>query len=176
MIMRAGQQLLLPANPVFIWATLFGAWALSMLPGFAGAGAWPWLPDVLAIVLVFWGVHQPRRVGMAAAFLFGLAMDVHQGALLGQHALAYTVLSFLAIAIHRRLLWFGLVEQSLHVAPLFFGAHAIEVGVRLAAGDLWPGWGVLLAPVFESLLWPLASTLLLLPQRRTPEPETPRAR
>ena len=36
----------------------------------------PWLPDLLAVVLVFWNVHQPRRVGMGMAFLFGLLMDV----------------------------------------------------------------------------------------------------
>jgi len=50
-------------------------------------------PDVLALALVFWNVHQPRRVGMGAAFVFGLLMDVHEGALFGQHALAYTIVS-----------------------------------------------------------------------------------
>jgi rod shape-determining protein MreD len=53
-------------------------------------GACAWLPDLLALVLVFWSVHQPLRVGVGAAFVFGLLMDVHQAALLGQHALAYT--------------------------------------------------------------------------------------
>ena len=46
-------------------------------------------------------------------------MDVHQGAVLGQHALAYTLLSFLAISVHRRLLWFSLPAQALHVLPVF---------------------------------------------------------
>jgi rod shape-determining protein MreD len=45
------------------------------------------------------------------AFVFGLLMDVHEGALLGQHALAYTLLSFVAITIHRRLTWFGLPSR-----------------------------------------------------------------
>jgi rod shape-determining protein MreD len=44
-------------------------------------------------------VHQPLRVGIGAAFFFGLAMDVHQAALLGQHALAYTTLSVKQIAL-----------------------------------------------------------------------------
>ena len=49
-------------------------------------------PTSLALVLVFWNVHQPRRVGVGLAFVFGLLMDVHDGAVLGQHALAYTLL------------------------------------------------------------------------------------
>ncbi|HXD42981.1 MAG TPA: rod shape-determining protein MreD, partial [Ramlibacter sp.] len=84
MIMRPGQQLLLPANPVFIWGSLLLALLVNMLP----LGRTAWLPDFLALALVFWSVHQPLRVGIGAAFIFGLAMDVHQAALLGQHALA----------------------------------------------------------------------------------------
>jgi rod shape-determining protein MreD len=86
------------------------------------------MPDLLAVVLVFWNVHQPRRVGVGVAFLFGLLMDVHEGALLGQHALAYTLLSYGAIAMHRRLLWFGWIEQALQMLPLFFAAHAGVAG------------------------------------------------
>ncbi len=171
MIMRPGQQLLLPANPMFIWASLVTALLLNMAPNMAGLGRAAWLPDLLAIVLVFWGVHQPRRVGVGAAFLFGLAMDVHQGALLGQHALAYTALSFLAITIHRRLLWFTVPLQALQILPLFVGAHAIALIVRLLGGGLAPGWSMLLAPVLEALLWPLASRMLLWPQRRAPNPD-----
>ena len=76
MIMRPGQQLLLPANPVFIWGSLLLALVVNMLP----LGRVAWMPDVLALVLVFWSVHQPLRVGIGAAFVFGLAMDVHQAA------------------------------------------------------------------------------------------------
>lgn len=167
MIMRPGQQLLLPANPLFIWSSLLVAMVVSMLP----LGRVAWMPDVLALVLVFWSVHQPLRVGMGAAFLFGIAMDVHQAALLGQHALAYTALSFFAITIHRRLLWFTVPSQAVQVLPLFAAAHAIELAIRMIAGGLWPGAISLLAPVIESLLWPVVSVILLAPQRRAPDPD-----
>jgi rod shape-determining protein MreD len=127
------------------------------------------MPDFVALALVFWSVHQPRRVGIGAAFVFGLLMDVHQGALLGQHALAYTLLSFFAIAIHRRLLWFSVPEQALQILPLFAAAHLVSVLVRLVSGGVFPGWGLLLAPLFESLLWPMVSLALLAPQRRAPD-------
>lgn len=164
---RGSDQLLLPVNPLFIGLTLLLAFAFNMLP----LGRMPAMPDLLAVALVFWGVHQPRRVGVGMAFVFGLLMDVHQGALLGQHALAYTLLSFGAIMMHRRLLWFGLPEQALQVLPLFAGATLVSLAVRLAVGGMFPGWTLVLSPLFEALLWPLASLLLLAPQRRAPDPD-----
>ena len=167
MIMRPGQQLLLPANPLFIWGSLVAALVLNMQP----LGRTPWLPDFLILVLVFWSVHQPLRVGIGAAFFFGLGMDVHQTALLGQHALAYTALSFFAITIHRRLLWFSVPSQAVQVLPLFVAAHAIELAIRLISGGALPGWQVILAPLLESVLWPVVSIMLLAPQRRAPDPD-----
>ena len=167
MIMRGGQQLLLPASPVFIWSSLLAALLLDMLP----IGRMPWMPDFLALVLVFWNVHQPLRIGIGLAFMFGLGVDVHQTALLGQHALSYTTLSFFATMIHRRLLWFPVPSQAVQVLPLFFAAHLVELSIRLVNGDIFPGWSFLLAPIFEALLWPVASVILLVPQRRAPNPD-----
>ena len=167
MIMRPGQQLLLPANPVFIWVSLLLALAVNMLP----LGRAAWAPDVLALVLVFWSVHQPQRIGIGVAFFFGIAMDVHQAGLLGQHALAYAILSFFAITIHRRLLWFSVPSQAVQVLPLFVAAHAIQLAIRMMAGGIFPGVTVLLAPVIECLLWPVVSIILLAPQRRAPDPD-----
>ncbi len=174
MIMRPGQQLLLPVNPLFVWGSLLAALTLNMLQNMGLWGRATWTPDVLAVVLVFWTVHQPLRVSIVAAFVFGLLMDVHQGALLGQHALAYTVLSYLAIALHRRLLWFTVPSQAAQVLPLFAVAHAVELAARMLAGGNFPGFGVLIAPLLEALLWPLASVLLLMPQRRAPDPDAHR--
>jgi rod shape-determining protein MreD len=174
MIMRPGQQLLLPANPVFIWVSLLMALLLNMVQNMGLWGRAAWAPDLLALVLVFWSVHQPLRVGIGIAFAFGLMMDVHQSSLLGQHALAYTALSFLAIAIHRRLLWFSVPSQALQVFPLFLAAHAIELFVRMVGGGGFPGFQLLLAPMIETLLWPLVSVLLLVPQRRAPNPDANR--
>jgi rod shape-determining protein MreD len=162
---RAAEELLLPANPWFIAFTLIVALMIDMVP----MGRLPAMPDVLAVVLVFWGVHQPRRVGVLWAFAFGLLIDVHDGAVLGQHALAYSALSFGAITLHRRLAWFSLIGQAVQILPLFFAAHVLTLVVRMAVGGMWPGWSVLLAPVFEAALWPVASVLLLAPQRRAPD-------
>ncbi len=164
---RGSDQLLLPVNPLFIALSLGLAFAFELLP----LGRQPAMPDLLALGLVFWNVHQPRRVGVGVAFVFGLLMDVHQAALLGQHALAYTLLSFAAIAIHRRLLWFGLGEQALQVLPVFLAAHLVSLLVRLLAGGMFPGWSVFAAALFEAALWPMATLLLLAPQLRPPDPD-----
>lgn len=171
MIMRPGQQLLLPANPVFIWFSLLAALTLNMLMNMGLWGRAAWVPDLLAVVLVFWSVHQPLRIGVGVAFAFGLAMDVHQGALLGQHALAYTVLGFFAISMHRRLLWFGVPTQAVQVLPLFMAAHLLELLVRMVSGSGFAGWSHFLAPVLQAALWPVVSVLLLVPQRRAPNPD-----
>ncbi len=167
MIMRAGQQLLLPVNPAFMWGSLVVAMMINMLP----LGRVVGMPDVLALTLVFWNVHQPRRVGVGAAFVFGLLVDVHQGALLGQHALSYTLLSYFAITIHRRLLWFNVRDQALQVLPLFVAAFSVSLAIRMIAGAAFPGGWSLMAPVWQMLLWPVATWWLLAPQRRPPDPD-----
>ena len=168
MMPRGSDQLLLPVNPVFMWFSLLIAFAVNLVP----IGKTTAMPDLLA--LVFWNVHQPRRVGVGAAFAFGVMMDVHDGALLGQHALAYTLLSYFAITIHRRLLWFTVLSQAVQILPLFLAAHAVSVIIRLIAGGLFPGWELLLAPLFEAMLWPVATWVLLAPQRRPPDPDANR--
>jgi rod shape-determining protein MreD len=162
---RSSDQLLLPVNPLFLWFTLLGAFAVNLVP----MGRLPAMPDVLAVVLVFWNVHQTRRIGVGVAFAFGLLMDVHDGAILGQHALSYTLLGYFATAIHRRLLWFTLPSQALQILPLFIAAHLVSFVVRMIFGGMLPGWQALLAPLFEAMLWPLATWLLLAPQRRPPD-------
>ena len=174
MIMPRGKELLLPVRPAFIWLSLAFALALNMIANMGLWGRAAWQPDMLAVVLVFWTVHQPRRIGVSIAFVFGLFMDVHQGALLGQHALAYTVLSYLAIGIHRRLLWFTVPSQAAQVLPLFVLAHALAWLIRWLGDGGSPGWWALLAPLLEALLWPVFSVVLLMPQRQAPDPDADR--
>ena len=156
------QYLLRPANPLFIWASLIAALVINLLPW----GRTPLVPDVLAITLVFWNIHQPRRVGIGAAFAFGLLMDVHEAALFGEHALAYTLISYGAITLHRRILWFPLGAQALHVFPLLLIAQLASLAIRMWVGGTWPGWIYFGESGVGAVLWPLISWVLLAPQRR----------
>ncbi|WP_027014526.1 rod shape-determining protein MreD [Comamonas composti] len=167
MIMPRGQQLLLPVNPLFIVLSLLAALALNMLP----LGRVAWLPDPLLLLLGFWAMHQPQRIGLGLGFMLGLCMDVAHYALLGQHALAYALVVFGAGAMARRLSWFSSPVQALHMLPLFALAHGLQVLLRVVGGGILPGPELLAAPVIEALLWPLVSGILLAPQRRSPTGE-----
>jgi rod shape-determining protein MreD len=117
-------------------------------------------------VIAFWCIHQPRRVGLGVAWTVGLLADAGNGVLLGQHALSYSVLAFVSIWLSRRILWFRLPQQVLHVAVLLLVAEAVSVLVRLAAGHAFPGWSLLVSPLLGAALWPVLSWILLIPQRR----------
>jgi rod shape-determining protein MreD len=133
-----------------------------------------WLPDVLAVAIFFWGIHQPRRVGMSIAFIFGLWMDVQQSSLMGQHALCYVLLNYFAFSMHRRLLWFPIKDQMIQILPFFMMADALGLIIRLSTGDDFPGWSLLLTPFMATLLWPVANFILLAPQRRAHDPDANR--
>ncbi|HYD81611.1 MAG TPA: rod shape-determining protein MreD [Paucimonas sp.] len=160
--MNQPHYILLPVNPVFIVFSLMAAFVLNLLPW----GQWVGVPDFVALALVFWSIHQPRKVGIGIAFLMGLLMDVHDASLLGQNALAYTLLSYFAIMIHRRVLWFPLVTQALHVLPLLLLAQVVQLTVRLVVSGRFPGWFHFAESLVAALLWPIATMILLAPQRR----------
>jgi len=160
--MNRPHYILLPANPVFIATSLVCAFLLNLLPW----GQWFGVPDFLALVLVFWSIHQPRKVGIGVAFFMGLLMDVHDATLLGQHALAYTLLSYFAIMIHRRVLWFPIGTQSLHILPLLLFSQLVQLVVRMLVSGKFPGWLYFLDSLVAAVLWPFVSWMLLAPQRR----------
>ena len=157
----AAQAILLPVRAGTIFASLAAALLLNFLPWKSVALA----PDFAALVLAFWCVRQPRLVGLGSGWLLGLLIDVGNGVLMGQHALAYSLLAFGAITLSRRILWFPLWGQALHVAALLLFAQGVAALVRLAAGAEFPGWSVAVGPLLGALLWPLVSALLLLRQR-----------
>jgi rod shape-determining protein MreD len=137
----------------------------------------PWkdlrlVPEFTALVLTFWCVRQPRLVGLGVGWTVGLISDAGNGVLLGQHALAYSVLAFLALWLSRRILWFGPGLQALHVAIMLLVTEGVTVLVRIAAGDQGPGWAVVIGPLAGAALWPTVSWLLLLPQRRLEREQT----
>lgn len=165
----APHEILLPVRPAFIVFTLIAALILNFLP-WSG----PVLtvkPDFVALVVLYWCIQQPRRVGFAAAWLMGLTMDIADGSLLGQHALAYSVLAFAGIVLHRRVLMFTLKNQILHVIPILLLNDLIVLLIRTLAGADFPGVAYFAGSLFAGALWPVMCFLLRLPQRPTPDPD-----
>ncbi len=158
-------RILQPVKPWFVYTTLF----VGLMLNFLVPASWPAVPDWVALILCFWSVREFRRVGMGWAFLLGLVMDVANSAALGQHALAYVVLAYLASTLSRRILWFTLTEQALHILPLLLVVQIIQVLIRLAAGSSMPGWTYFVGPFIAAALWVPVTYLLLLPQYRPAE-------
>lgn len=155
-----GSRILLPASGWFIALSLAGGFMLDLLP----VGYSPLMPEFLALVLCFWVIREPRRVGMGTALLLGVCADVAAGSVMGQHALAYVVMTYLAGAMARRVLWFDLASQAAHVWVLLLAASCVRVTSGVIGGGEFPGWAFLIGPLVGAALWIPANYLLLLPQ------------
>lgn len=164
----APQEILLPVKPAFIVITLIVALIINLLP----LSGW-WLacrPDFVALVLLYWCIDQPRKVGFTLAWLLGLIMDVSDGSLFGQHALAYSILAYAGIVLHRRVQRFSVTPQVLHVIPLLLLNDLIVLLIRLATGGDFPGYPYSAGSLIGGALWPLLLVLLKLPQRSRGDP------
>jgi rod shape-determining protein MreD len=156
------QRILLPVNVGFMMLSFVLALLFNLLPWRDISG----VPDLAALVLTFWCVHQPRRVGIGAAWLLGLVMDAGNGALLGQHAFAYSILAFAAVGLHRRILWFSPWRQAAHVLLLLIACQVLTLAVGMMVGGAFPGYAYFAGSFVAAALWPAVRLVLLLPQRR----------
>jgi rod shape-determining protein MreD len=156
------ERILLPVNVGYMVLTVVLAMLFNLMPWNDLVG----VPDMVALVITCWCIHQPRKMGIGAAWFAGLVMDAGNGALLGQHAFAYAFLAFGAITLHRRILWFTLWRQAVHVLVLLLASQGLMLAVRMTAGAAFPGVGYFVGSFVAAALWPTVTFLLLLPQRR----------
>lgn len=157
---NSSRRILLPVRSWFVYFTLLIAVFLDFLP----LGRLPGIPDWVALVLAFWCIREPLRVGMGTAFVLGLMVDIGDASLMGQHALAYVLLAFAAGGLSRRILWFPLVQQALHVLPLLLGVQVVMLTVRMLGGADFPGVLYFLSSLVATALWHPLTYLLLIPQ------------
>lgn len=157
---HSSRRILLPARQWFILFSLAAALFLNFIP----LGDTVGMPDWVALVLAFWSVREPQRLGMGTAFAAGLLMDVASGSVMGQHPLAYLLLAFAAGGLSRRILWFPLVQQALHILPLLLVTQIVMAVARLVGGADFPGLGYFLGSFTGALLWFPLTFVLLLPQ------------
>lgn len=124
----------------------------------------------MALVILYWCILEPRYVGVGVAWVLGLVMDVADATVLGQHALAYSVLAYGAEYFRRRVLRFPLWQQAAQVAILLLVCAALVLLVRIVGGAALPRWTYVLPSLVGALLWPLLSVLIQWPQRPARSP------
>lgn len=159
------QEFLLPASNTFLVLSLLGALLLNWLPW---QGIWLALrPDFVALVLLYWCTHKPYRVGIGVAWMIGILADVADASLFGQHALAYSVLAFGGIVLHRRMQMFDLRQQTLQIFPLLLLTYAVYAAVHWQMRG-YVAWEYFLGCLVSALLWaPLTILLQALRRPRT---------
>jgi len=156
-------EILLPARPWFIVLTLVLALFANLLP--LSGVALALRPDFLALVLLYWCIQEPRFVGVGIAWCVGLVMDVGDGTVFGQHALAYAFLAYAAEYFRRRVLRFPPWQQAAQVAVLLLLCSALVLLIQFMSGANMPRWSYAAPPLVGALLWPLVSVMLQWPQR-----------
>jgi rod shape-determining protein MreD len=157
------EEILLAVNPWFVLLTLFLGLVANILP--LSGVALVLRPDFLALVLLFWCIREPRLIGVGIAWCVGLLMDVADGTVFGQHALAYAVLAYAAEYFRRRVLRFPLWQQAAQVAVLLLLCAGLVALVRIVGGAPLPRWTYAVGSLTGALLWPVLTVLLLWPQR-----------
>jgi rod shape-determining protein MreD len=132
----------------------------------------PMRPYFLGLILTYWLLETPDRVGMGAAFTIGLIGDLAFGTLIGEQALRLTVLAFIVQRFRARLRFFPLWQQSLAVFALLVNDRVIAAAVRMALGENVPRWPFWLSPLLALPLWPwlvvLFDTLRMRARERRP--------
>ena len=103
------QEILRPVKGSFIVLSL--TWRLLNLLPLKGIALALW-PDFIALTILYWCINQPQRVGISTAFDHGPANGFGNASTFGQHALAYSIMAFVALVFHRRLSNFGLLKQA----------------------------------------------------------------
>lgn len=117
-------------------------------------------PDWMSLVLIYWCMSLPKRIGVGSGWLAGLILDAAKGTLLGQHALALTVVAFLTLKTHRRLRALPLWQQSFSVLVFLVIDQALLVWVNGVTGYPPQGLSYLAPALGGMLLWPWVYVIL----------------
>lgn len=123
-------------------------------------------PMWVAMVVAYWVMALPHRVGLLTAWIAGLATDVLYGQIFGQHALVMTLVAWLMLLLHQRIRRFPLWQQSLVMFPVLGIAQIVLLWLNSLAGDRPPTLLFLLPAVVSALLWPWVFSVLRGVRRR----------
>jgi rod shape-determining protein MreD len=141
-----------------IVTTFLAAFLLAVFP----LPAWlVWArPEWVALVLIYWVVALPQRIGVLAAFAVGITVDILEGAVLGQNALALSVVAFLALILYQRVRLFNLWQQA-GVVFMLLGINQLLVQwVQSVASQGAQTFFFLMPALMGALLWPGVFILL----------------
>lgn len=141
----------------WIWCSLLLALCLQVMP--LAEGWQIWRPDWLGLMLVYWCMKTPYRVGVFHAFVLGILLDLIEGAVLGQNALLLSLLAFLCALVYPRFRAYSLLQQALMVLVLLGSVQLAEQWLRTLLGPFAIHLSFLTPSLIGALLWPWFATL-----------------
>jgi rod shape-determining protein MreD len=126
---------------------------------------WPqWLgwmrPAWVAVVIFYWVMELPHRVGLIAAWILGALVDVLLAEPLGLNGLILAAITYVAWRFYERLRMYSVVQQCGVVFLLVLGAELLRALVLDFAADRPWSWGLVGPPLASMLVWPFASLVL----------------
>ena len=113
----------------------------------------PVRPYWLALVLAYWVVEEPDKVGLGFAFCIGLVADLLYGGILGEQALRLVVMAFILQRFRARMRFFPLSQQALAIGGLLVNDRIIDAGIHLFVAEPLLPWSYWWAPLPGMLLW-----------------------
>lgn len=120
-----------------------------------------WRPDWIALTLIYWVIALPHRIGMVAAWLVGLLVDVLEGTLLGLHAIVLMMSAYIALTLYQRLRMFTPLQQSLTILMLIGAGQLLIFWVQAATGqNTADNLAFVRSSMTSALLWPLVFVCL----------------
>ena len=113
----------------------------------------PVRPYWLALVLAYWVIEEPDKVGLGFAFCIGLVADLLYGGILGEQALRLVVMAFILQRFRARMRFFPLSQQALAIGGLLVNDRIIDAGIHLFAAEPLLPWSYWWALLLGMLLW-----------------------
>lgn len=111
-------------------------------------------PDWVGLVLIYWCLALPDRVGVSTGWLLGLLLDLLTGTVLGQHALSLTVVAWLALRFHQRVRLFPVWQQAFIVLVLLVLHQLLALWISRIIGRPAVPWYFWMPSIISMLLWP----------------------
>ena len=122
--------------------------------------ALPFRPDWVALTLIYWAMMLPRTWSVGSAWMVGIVLDVAQGTILGQHALALCFIVFMTVRFHLLMRVFPLQQLTATVFAILALYQFILFWINGVAGVNSPAvyyWGPV---VTGAMIWPLLNVVL----------------
>ncbi|MGS2743112.1 rod shape-determining protein MreD [Halomonas sp. LS-001] len=154
-----------PVVPLLVvWFTLLFALCLQVMP--LAEGWQVYRPEWLGLMLIYWCMRAPSRVGVFHGFVLGLLLDLIEGVPLGQNALIFSLLAFLSALVYPRFRTYSLVQQAVLVLVLLGLIQLLEQWVRTLAGNYAIHLAFLIPSLISAVLWPWLATMFHALERR----------